>query len=174
MASWRCPHCDAPQPETARCWVCHRSTTTCATCRQFRRSVATKFGYCALDKGRSPLVGDEERSCWQRRPAESGLFAAPADAAESPGAGAGAGADEGADAGADAGSGIWGATASAEASPDQPVPGHGMWTEADLARDPEPERHQHTGSIRERPWGPVPGHRDNSRGLRNTGRPRQD
>jgi len=44
MVSWRCPHCGSPQTETARCWVCRRSTTSCATCRHFRRSVAGRLG----------------------------------------------------------------------------------------------------------------------------------
>ena len=52
---WRCPHCSTPQAETARCWVCHRSTTACATCRHFRRSVAAQLGYCGLDRKRRPL-----------------------------------------------------------------------------------------------------------------------
>ena len=30
MPMWRCPHCGTPQAETARCWVCRRSTTACA------------------------------------------------------------------------------------------------------------------------------------------------
>jgi hypothetical protein len=62
--AWRCPHCGAPQPETARCWVCHRSTTCCATCRHFRRAVAGSLGYCGLDRRRRPLHGDELRACW--------------------------------------------------------------------------------------------------------------
>ena len=36
VAMWHCPHCGAPQAETARCWVCRRSSTTCSTCRHFR------------------------------------------------------------------------------------------------------------------------------------------
>jgi hypothetical protein len=63
-SSWRCPHCGAPQPETARCWVCQRSTTCCATCRHFRRGVASGLGYCGFDKRRTPLHGDEMRACW--------------------------------------------------------------------------------------------------------------
>ena len=64
MPSWRCPHCATPQAETSRCWVCHRSSTSCGTCRHFRRSVAARVGFCGIDKGRSPLVGDEVRACW--------------------------------------------------------------------------------------------------------------
>jgi len=33
-----------------------------------------------------------------------------------------------------------------------------MWTESDSIKDPEKARHQYGGSIRSRPWGPVPGH----------------
>jgi hypothetical protein len=62
---WRCPHCATPQAETARCWVCHRSTTACGSCRNFRRSVAAQIGYCGLDRQRRPLQGDEIRACWE-------------------------------------------------------------------------------------------------------------
>jgi hypothetical protein len=65
MPMWRCPHCGIPQAETARCWVCHRSSTACVTCRHFRRSVAAQLGYCGLDRQRRPLRGDEIRGCWE-------------------------------------------------------------------------------------------------------------
>lgn len=65
MPLWRCPHCRTPQAETARCWVCHRSSTSCATCRNFRGSVAAGVGYCGLDRNRAPLHGDEIRACWE-------------------------------------------------------------------------------------------------------------
>jgi hypothetical protein len=65
MPMWRCPHCGTPQAETARCWVCRRSSTSCATCRHFRRSVAAQLGYCGLDRQRQPLTGDEIRGCWE-------------------------------------------------------------------------------------------------------------
>ena len=65
MPSWRCPHCSTPQPEASRCWVCHRSSTSCATCRHFRTSVAARVGFCGLDRRRLPLIGDEVRSCWE-------------------------------------------------------------------------------------------------------------
>jgi hypothetical protein len=68
MPMWRCPHCGTPQAETARCWVCRRSSTACATCRHFRRSVAAYLGYCGLDRRRQPLIGDEIRACWDARP----------------------------------------------------------------------------------------------------------
>lgn len=64
MPSWRCPHCATPQAETSRCWVCHRSSTSCGTCRHFRRSVAARVGFCGIDRSRAPLVGDEVRACW--------------------------------------------------------------------------------------------------------------
>ncbi len=66
---WRCPHCGTPQPETSRCWVCRRSSTTCSTCRHFRQSLAPQVGYCGLDARRLPLRGDELRGCWSERPA---------------------------------------------------------------------------------------------------------
>jgi hypothetical protein len=68
MPMWRCPHCGTPQAETARCWVCKRSSTACATCRHFRRSVAGQLGYCGLDRQRRPLDGDEIRGCWEAAP----------------------------------------------------------------------------------------------------------
>jgi hypothetical protein len=65
MPMWRCPHCATPQAETSRCWVCHRSSTACGSCRHFRRSVAAQIGYCGLDRQRRPLSGDEIRACWE-------------------------------------------------------------------------------------------------------------
>lgn len=69
MPTWRCPHCGTPQAETARCWVCRRSSTACATCRHFRRAVAAGLGYCALDRRRAPLDGTAIRACWDAGPA---------------------------------------------------------------------------------------------------------
>jgi len=66
MPMWRCPHCGTPQAETARCWVCRRSSTSCATCRHFRHSVAANIGYCGLDRARRPLSGEEIRPCWEQ------------------------------------------------------------------------------------------------------------
>jgi hypothetical protein len=57
-----------PQAETARCWVCHRSSTTCSTCRHFRTSLAADVGWCGFDPKRLPLTGLEQRGCWQERP----------------------------------------------------------------------------------------------------------
>lgn len=71
MPIWRCPHCGTPQAETARCWVCRRSSTTCSTCRQFRQSVAGQLGYCGLDRRRLPLAGTELRGCWEAAPQRS-------------------------------------------------------------------------------------------------------
>jgi hypothetical protein len=84
MPMWRCPHCGVPQAETARCWVCHRSSTACLTCRNFRRSVAGKLGYCALDRRRLPLRGDEIRACWEANPAPSATPEMPAARASLP------------------------------------------------------------------------------------------
>jgi hypothetical protein len=66
---WHCPHCGAPQAESARCWVCRRSSTTCSTCRNFRGSLAADVGFCSLDRQRRPLTGRELRGCWESRPA---------------------------------------------------------------------------------------------------------
>jgi hypothetical protein len=38
---------------------------TCATCRHFRRGISAGFGYCALDRRREVLNGEETRPCWQ-------------------------------------------------------------------------------------------------------------
>lgn len=65
MPYWHCPHCGTPQPEAARCWVCRRSSTTCGTCRNYRRGVAGQLGYCGLDRRRVALQGDEIRGCWE-------------------------------------------------------------------------------------------------------------
>ena len=65
MPVWRCPHCGTPQAEAARCWVCRRSSTSCATCANFRHAVFGGLGYCgARPRARSPLQGDEIRPCW--------------------------------------------------------------------------------------------------------------
>jgi len=64
VASWRCPYCGTPQAESARCWVCRRSSTTCSTCRHFQRSLAAGVGTCGLDPKRRPLTGRELRGCW--------------------------------------------------------------------------------------------------------------
>lgn len=71
MPMWRCPHCATPQAETARCWVCHRSSTACGSCRHFRRAVAGQLGFCGLDRQRRPLRGDEIRPCWEAADAAS-------------------------------------------------------------------------------------------------------
>ena len=65
MPMWRCPHCATPQAEAARCWVCHRSNSGCSSCRNFRNSISAGVGYCALDRGRTALNGQEIRPCWE-------------------------------------------------------------------------------------------------------------
>ncbi|MEW6224901.1 MAG: hypothetical protein AB1627_09745 [Chloroflexota bacterium] len=67
MPVWRCPHCGTPQAETSRCWVCGRSTTSCATCRHFRRGIAGGLGLCGLDPRHPALQGTEMRACWVSR-----------------------------------------------------------------------------------------------------------
>lgn len=62
---WHCPSCGAPQAESARCWVCRRSSTTCSTCTHFRRALAGDLGYCGRDAQRLPLTGRELRGCWE-------------------------------------------------------------------------------------------------------------
>ncbi len=65
MPTWRCPHCSTPQPVASRCWVCHRSSTSCGTCRHFRGSVAARVGFCGLNRRHEPLHGGEVRVCWE-------------------------------------------------------------------------------------------------------------
>jgi len=48
--------------------VCKRSSTSCGTCRHFRRAIAGQLGYCGLDRRRLPLRGDELRGCWEEAP----------------------------------------------------------------------------------------------------------
>jgi hypothetical protein len=65
--------------------------------------------------------------------------------------------------------GMWGAAAATGAGPDREAPNHGMWTESGSVREPDPHGQQHVGSIRSRPWGPVPGHSEPTgwrRGIR--------
>lgn len=157
MASWRCPHCGSPQREAAECWVCRRSTVSCGSCRHFRKSVAGQLGYCAHDLKRLPLTGLEERACWERAAAENAAADAPADNA------AAAAAPQ---ADASVGGGLWGILSTPGVEPDRPAGGHGLWAEPDVVRNREPARDQHGGSIRSRPWGPVPGRQDSPAGLR--------
>jgi hypothetical protein len=75
--SWRCPHCRTLQAEASRCWRCARAAVNCSTCHRFRGSVAGGIGYCAVDPSRTPLRGDEVRTCWESAPATPsapGLF----------------------------------------------------------------------------------------------------
>lgn len=64
MPTWRCPNCRTIQVESARCFLCQRSATSCGTCVNFRPSLVGGVGYCALDRRREPLKGDEQRACW--------------------------------------------------------------------------------------------------------------
>lgn len=79
--SFRCPHCGQLQAETPRCWRCGRAAVTCASCHRFRRAVATGLGFCAADRSRAPLTGDEVHACWEAASASpaaqdaAGLFA---------------------------------------------------------------------------------------------------
>jgi len=77
MAMWRCPNCATAQGESARCFLCGRSATSCGTCARFRASFVEGLGYCGLDRRHSPLNGAEQRSCWTGADAsdEGELFA---------------------------------------------------------------------------------------------------
>lgn len=93
MPVWRCPHCATPQAEASRCWVCHRSTTSCVTCRHYRRGISGGLGLCGLDP-RHPAVADTDvKACWVGAPAVAAELAAATSrrgAAEAaPGSGAG-------------------------------------------------------------------------------------
>lgn len=65
VETWRCPHCGTTQADSPRCWACSRHPVACGSCRNFRRAVAGRFGYCGLDRTRATLQGDELRACWQ-------------------------------------------------------------------------------------------------------------
>ena len=125
------------------------------SCRNFRSAVVGRVGYCALDKMRVPLTGEEERACWERAAAET-----PSPTDRPTGDSDGAAAPNA--------SGLWGGLQSGD-GPDRAANGHGLWSEPDSARDIEPARNQHGGSIRSRPWGPVPGQKNGAgkrRGIR--------
>jgi hypothetical protein len=87
MPVWRCPHCGTPQAETSRCWVCNRSTTSCGTCRHFRRGIAGGLGLCGLDPRHLALDGTEMRACWVARdtPSETSALDTRAGALDSRG-----------------------------------------------------------------------------------------
>jgi hypothetical protein len=65
VETWRCPHCGTTQADGSRCWACSRHPLVCGTCRNYVRAVAGRLGYCALDRTRAVLQGDEIRACWQ-------------------------------------------------------------------------------------------------------------
>src|SRR4051794_25275452 len=80
MPVWRCPHCATPQTEAARCWVCRRSTTSCVTCRHYRRGISGGIGLCGLDPARNPVAATDVHACWvdaARVPDDLGILAAP-------------------------------------------------------------------------------------------------
>src|SRR3954453_18872508 len=64
MPVWRCPHGPTPQAEASRCWVCRRSTTSCVTCRHYRRGISGGLGLCGLDPRRDPVADTDVRACW--------------------------------------------------------------------------------------------------------------
>lgn len=64
MGTWSCPHCRTVQVESAACFLCRRSATSCGTCANFRESVVGGVGFCGLDRRREPLTGEERRACW--------------------------------------------------------------------------------------------------------------
>src|SRR5512141_1777022 len=78
MATWRCPNCGTLQSESARCFLCQRSATSCGSCVLFRASFVGGVGYCARDRRREPLTGSEQRACWTGTAATvDGLFGLP-------------------------------------------------------------------------------------------------
>ena len=78
MPVWRCPHCGTPQAESSRCWVCRRSTTTCATClpfpardREWPRPVRPRRPTDRARRHRDPcLLGGRRAPSTQTLPAE--------------------------------------------------------------------------------------------------------
>ncbi len=83
MATWQCPNCHTVQNDSAECFLCRRSATSCGTCAFFRASFVGGLGYCARQAVREPLRGDERRQCWTATgdtPAED-VFALPGGSA---------------------------------------------------------------------------------------------
>jgi hypothetical protein len=154
MASWRCPNCGAAQTETSVCWVCRRSTISCSSCLHFGRSIAARLGYCAVDRSRSPLSGDEVRVCWVRGAAEAARAAEPA----------GTSAAEPAS--------LWALEEAGPDPTDRSVRSSGMWAESDTHPAAIPPALPRAGSVRPRPWGPAPGLVNVPRGFRETPKPR--
>jgi hypothetical protein len=154
MASWRCPQCGTAQTETAVCWVCQRSTISCSSCLHFRRSVVGRLGYCALDRSRKALSGDEERVCWVRGTAEAARAPEPAgpSATQPPS--------------------LWVHDEPQPDPSDRSVRSSGMWAESDTHPAAIPPAVPHAGSVRPRPWGPPPGLVNVPRGFRETPKPR--
>lgn len=68
MPVWRCPHCATPQAEASRCWVCRRSTTSCVTCRHYRRGISGGLGLCGLDPRHAAVADTDVRACWVGAP----------------------------------------------------------------------------------------------------------
>ena len=93
MPVWRCPHCATPQAEASRCWVCHRSTTSCVTCRHYRRGISGGLGLCGLDPRHPAVAETDVMACWVGAPAaaDDGLPAGRAGGASEAGYGSPAG-----------------------------------------------------------------------------------
>lgn len=68
MPVWRCPHCATPQAEASRCWVCRRSTTSCVTCRHYRRAITGDRGLCGLDPVHPVVEATDVQPCWVAAP----------------------------------------------------------------------------------------------------------
>jgi hypothetical protein len=78
MPVWRCPHCATPQAEASRCWVCRRSTTSCVTCRHYRRSITGGLGLCGLDPRHPAVAATDVQPCWVGAPpSEAGVAVGP-------------------------------------------------------------------------------------------------
>lgn len=79
------------------------------------------------------------------------------------------------EAAAAAGASLWGTPAETDAPVDRDAKGHGLWTEPALVNEPDGGREGHARSDKARPWGPVPGLRDDGgwrRGIR-TAKPKR-
>jgi hypothetical protein len=68
MPYWRCPHCNTPQPEASRCWLCGKVTTACLSCRHFRRGMAGGLALCGRNPRGPVLRGPEVMPCWDAVP----------------------------------------------------------------------------------------------------------
>jgi hypothetical protein len=112
------------------------------------------MAYCALDRSRKPLTGDEERSCWVRGHVEAARDPEPAprDAPHVPS--------------------LWGLEAPRTDPADTSVRTSGMLPESGKHPDAIPSTQPGAGTDRRKAWGRPPGLVKPPRGFRATPKPK--